>query len=300
MSKWLRRPLVGVLACAALLLALAPLHLASGQGPVKVKVEVTDEGFKPAVVEVAPGSLVEMTFVWAHVGYVQEEHIMVLSGYKLETDKITFHNRESTIRFIADKPGTFDFKCDLDCEIHDNLQRGELKVGSTGGGGVSSSSAAFTPTKLTLTPSSLVTAGDPVAIMAVLKDAKGAPVSKAEVRFAVDAAFAGTKGKMDLGVGKTDANGVAYLYYRPSSTAPEQKITAIYEGGGVYAGSEQTVSIVEAGVPPPAIKVAPIGLETVRHWAPWVLIAVVATVWTVFVVIMGRTLALSRVRSKSK
>ncbi|MBI2867286.1 MAG: cupredoxin domain-containing protein [Chloroflexi bacterium] len=312
MSRWYWPMLKGAAFLAALLFTVVPVQLGYGQtpqasGPVKVRVEITDGGFNPNVIEVEQGKLVEITFVWAHVSHTQEEHIMVLEGYKLETDKVNSVNREATIQLIADKPGTFIFKCDLDCEVHDYLQKGELKVSRAGAGGASSSSSdgsasspAFTPTKLTLTPSSIVTAGDTVVIMAVLKDAKGAPVPKAELRFGVAAAFAGTNGAMYLGSSKTDANGITYLYYRPSFTAPEQKITATFEGGGVYAESEQAVTLIEAGVPPPAINVDPIGLETVRHWAPWVLIAVVAIVWAVFAVIMGRTLALSRVRSKDK
>ena len=149
----------------ALLLAATSISQAFAQGAeaFKIRLEVTDGGYVcvegcdavqfgdtqwEPVLEIEQGRLVELTFVFAHLDYVAEEHVMVLEGYKLEWDQIDFHNREATLQFIADQPGTFIFKCDVDCEVHDYMQRGHLKV-TRGGSGA----AEYTPTILTLSPS---------------------------------------------------------------------------------------------------------------------------------------------------
>jgi len=302
MTRWLRRTMLGAaLLAVVLLLAVPPHHLAQAGGPqpVQVRVEITDSGFNgnpgDFVVEVEQGALVELTFVWAHQSYVQEEHILVLEGYGLESDKIDSNNRERTLKFVADQPGTFDFKCDLECDLHDYLQRGHLKVGR---GGAGTAAAVLTPTTLTVSPSSWRTGGDPVTLMAVLKDADGAAVPKAEVDFWVDAEFVGTQGKMRIGTAKTDANGVAFLDYRPTLTAPEQTITARFEGMGIYDESEQAVTIEEAGIPPPAFTVAPQGLDAIRQWAPLALTAVVLGVWLIFGFVLYQIYGIVRVRPR--
>ena len=106
--------------------AQATLVNAQGGEPVKVRVETTDSGFRCAsgnspncvgdqngdfIIAVDQGQLVELTFAWAHVGYILEEHVIVLEGYKLESDKINSQNREFTLKFVADKAGTFKIYC---------------------------------------------------------------------------------------------------------------------------------------------------------------------------------------------
>lgn len=279
----------------ALLLVLATLHLttvrALADEAVKIRVEVTDEGFKPEEVEVEEGKLVELTFVWAHQGHVGDEHIMVLEGYKLESEKITSENRETTLKFVANKPGTFGFRCDLECEVHDITQNGRLKVGRGGTG--ASAAAALTPTKLTLSPSSWVSAGDSINLMAVVVDEKGAPVSKAEVHFALDAEFAGTKGQMAIGTAKTDVNGVAYLNYRPTLANRQQKITARFAGMGVYDKSEQAIEISQVGVPAPAYTTAPRGLDEIWNVAPRAFAAVILGIWASFGFALYQALSIS-------
>ncbi|MBI4674090.1 MAG: hypothetical protein HY741_20795 [Chloroflexi bacterium] len=81
-----------------LALALPPLQFVRADGPPlghdknHVVVEINDGGFNGQTgdftIEVNQGDLVELTFTWAHQGYVNEEHVMVLEGYKLEWDKL--------------------------------------------------------------------------------------------------------------------------------------------------------------------------------------------------------------------
>jgi hypothetical protein len=289
-------------AAAALTLAALAVRLPGAQGvqaqegveALKVRVETTDSGFRCAagtsaacigeregdfIIQIEQGRLVELTFVWAHQGYVLDEHIIVLEGYKLESDEINAEHRETTLKFIADKPGKFGFKCDLECEVHDFLQRATLLV-TRGGGGAAA--PAFTPTKLEVTPSTWATAGDPVSLVVSLRDVAGNPVPKAEVELSLAAEFAGTQGRMQLGHVKTDANGVGFFEYRPTVPMDKHAITARFDGAGVFDGSEHKLVIEEAAAPPPAFEMEPVGLEGFRAGAPAVFGGAAIAIWAVF------------------
>jgi len=286
------------------MLMIAPRHVAQAQTPpgsetLKIRVEVTDAGFNPAELEIEQGRLVELTFVWAHIVHTSEEHIIVLEGYKLEWDKINSAQKEATVRFIADKPGTFTFKCDLDCDVHDLLQNGALKVkrgASTSGGG----QAAFTPTALTLTASTLLTRGESVALMAVLKDTGGAPVSKAQIQFQTEGEFGGVKGPMSLGVAKTDANGVAFLSYRPTLEVDQQVITARFDGLGVYSESKEALAVKQLGIPPSAYFMEPVGLGSIRNEASVALIVAVLAVWATLAFVLFQAVSIIWTRRQTK
>ncbi|MBI4233932.1 MAG: hypothetical protein HY686_05765 [Chloroflexi bacterium] len=179
MSRWTRPTVAWAALLLALLLGMAPLGSARAQGPsgsepVKIRVMVNDGGFNGVpgdyTVEVEQGKLVELTFVWAHEAYPQEEHIMVIDGYDLEWDLIDSSHREATAKFIADKPGTFNFFCDKKCDLHRSLQRGYLKV--TRGGGASK---AVVATSATPTPAaaSTVSKDSPTDPPAAPKDLSG-------------------------------------------------------------------------------------------------------------------------------
>ncbi len=304
-----RRDLAGFLRCLVLLAGAAaavaarilPAHAQSPEEVVKVRVEVTDTGFKPATVEVEAGKLVELTFVWAHQAYPNDEHIIVLEGYKLETEKITASHREATIRFVADKPGTFTFKCDLECEVHQLTQNGRLSVKAGRGG-----TAARVPTVLTVKPLTDTVGPRGVDIVALLKDANGAPVPKAELRFFLEAKFLTTQGLIELGRAKTDASGMATWEYRPTVDMPEHKLVVRFESAGVYDESEQALSLRQAAPPPAAYVPAPTGFVnapsaplpgaaevegepwrwltaawswSLNNWGPLTILLVVATVW---------------------
>ncbi len=263
MNRYLRILLFAAL-FVAFFCAVTPRAEAQGSDPVKLRIEVTDSGFNPNTVEVPQGSMVELTFVWNQPGNPNDEHIMVVEGYKLESDKINQGHRETTLKFVADKPGDFVFRCDLDCDKHDLLQAGHLKVSASGGKG---GSASLTATKISVSPSSWVTAGDPIILMATLKDDQGKPVSKAEVSFSIQAQFGPTTGQMDIGSAKTDVNGVAFLPYKPTLHALLQTITAQFDGMGVYAQSKQSIQIRLIGTPPSAYTVDPTGLPDAPAYA---------------------------------
>jgi hypothetical protein len=285
---------------------------ASPSQPVKIRLGVTDAGIAcldgcDAVhvgdngwvytVEVEQGALVELSFVWEHQNCLLDEHIIVLNGYTLEWDKISSDNREAMLQFIADKPGAFDFKCDLECEIHDFMQSGTLKVKRSGGDGA----AAFTPTILEVSPSTLATGGEPVTLMAILKDAAGGvPVAKAEIHFYLDADFAGVHDKMAIGRAKTDINGIAFFDFQPTLSVQEHRITARFFGAGIYDESENTLTIQETGVPPAAYVIDPGGLPGIRHWAPLILAGIVLGIWVVFGYVLLQVHAIWRDRARAE
>lgn len=303
MTSHNRLILVGIAFLLGLLCVVLPSPSMAAENPTRITVQITDSGFngKPdnLVIEVEQGAQVELTFVWAHQAYVQDEHIMVLEGYKLETDKLTSQHREATLKFIADKPGTFGFQCDIECDAHDYLQRGTLRVKAGGGASGGASAASRAPTRLSVTPSSSVVAGDEmVVLMAVLRDDKGAPVPKAEVHFFVDTEFAGVKGQMEVAKARTDANGVAFADYQPTLRAEKQVITTRFEGQGLYDESQQVVELHQAGEPPSGISSEPVGLEGLRQWAPTGLAVVVLAVWATLAFVLFQAFSIAWVKTR--
>ncbi len=331
-GKWRRRAIKAAAALLALLAAGAPLYgahfraLAAAE-PVKIQVELNDGGFNGNSgefdIEVEQGQTVEITFVWHHTVYPQEEHILVLEGYKLETDKINAEHPDGSFKFLADKVGTFNFKCDSECETHDLFQKGYLKVKSGSGGGAAASggSSGRTPTSLALRSSTTVqTAGKgPLTLTATLKDESGVAIPKAEVHFLVDAEFAGTKGQMEIGAGKTDANGVATLNYQPTIATSKLKITAHADAVGIYDESQQAIEIDQIGEPPSAYAQSPTGLDnaptiwlgsnphspaatawswSINHWGPLGISAVVLIVWSTLAYALFQVYGISRVRDR--
>ncbi|MBI4674089.1 MAG: hypothetical protein HY741_20790 [Chloroflexi bacterium] len=134
--------------------------------------------------------------------------------------------------------------------------------------------------------------------MTVLKDVNGAPVDKAQVQFFIDAEFAGVKSKMNIGMARTDANGVAFLDFKPTLATREQKITAVFEGMGVYAESTQTIAVTQVGTPPPAYIVEPAGLDEIRHYAPATLVLVVGTAWAIYGFVLFQIFGVFRDRAR--
>lgn len=300
---------------AALVMAAFSVGHATAQSPVgdalEVRIKTTDAGFECAaedsttclgeqdgdfVVEVPQGQLIKMTFEWAHVGYVQEHHVVLLGGYKLETDELTFEHRESSLTFIADKAGTFNFKCDSECDLHDYMQRGYLKV-LRGGGGGGTGAATFTPTRLSVIPSTDVSVGDPVSMLLELRDENGFAVPKARLNLFVDAEFVGTSNRMHIGAVVTDPNGVAFYDYSPRLGPGAHAITVQYDGGGIYAESASKLVIQQVGEPPSAYETEPIGLEDIRTWAPRVFAGSALVVWLTILTVLGRAIGVRSVRA---
>lgn len=286
-----------ILSSAVVLLLLAPTfsHEAKADDePVQITVEVTDNGFVPDTVEVPQGALVELTFVWANSGDPQEQHIIVLKDYKIESNQIDFENRESTVKFVATESGTFTFKCDLECTSHDYLQNGQLVVVPGGGG---SGSAALTPTNLKIDPAGVSVRGDTVSLIASLQDADGNPVPKAELKFYLEETFVATTSLVEIGAAETDDTGFARITYKPTHEGAAN-LTAKFTGAGVYDASETLVEVPSspAFAPPPLEKTTELG--GLRSWAPAGFLLLMCGIWAMFAFSLFKAWSVSRIRSE--
>lgn len=221
-------------------IACLPLGQARADDPVKITVKILDNAFDPALVEVTQGQAVELTFVWAQTRYLDDEHIIVVEGYKVETDKLDRNHTSSTVKFIASKVGTFNFACDTECEAHDSLQQGAIKVKAAAGGATAS---ALTPTRILIDPVANVSVRvDRVALLATLVDKDGQPVKKADVNFFVEQKFAGKTGLMEIGSARTGPAGTAQVVYHPTRT-DDEKVVVRFEAQGIYDGAETTITL---------------------------------------------------------
>jgi len=279
----------------AMLFALIPVvgtrvALADDQ-PVKITVKITDSGFQPDTIEVSAGQIVEITFVWAHQAYPNEEHIIVFEGVKAESDKITKANPEATVKFVATTPGTFGFKCDIECDLHDSLQKGVLKVKAGSG-----TAAALQPSKISVEPSGVAVRAETVKVSALLLDKDGQPIPKAEVTFYSPRKFMGREGLVEVGIAKTGPTGQANLSYKPTTTEA-QKIVVRFEGGGLYDASETTVDVPGSRLFGPAKAETHISLKGLRDWAPLGFITIILGIWAAFAFMLYQAWSIRRVRA---
>ncbi len=286
-----------LLVAVVAVLPMASKPALADDGPTKITVKVTDAGFDPQTVSVAQGASVELTFVWAQTQNVADEHIIQLSGYNLASDKIDQANTSTTIKFIATKSGTFDFACNIECEVHSALQNGTLKVttGGAGGGGA----AALTPTKFTVDPAAGVALqGDHVAILGTLTDKDGNPVSKADVTFLIKQQFAGTSGLMEVGTAKTGPDGIAQFVYRP--TTPDAATMVVhFDGQGIYDATDASLDLPANGNFVPALTTPKEDILTFKFWAKVGFVLVIGGVWSTLLFILFQAFGISRVKARS-
>lgn len=152
----------------------------------------------------------------------------------------------------------------------------------------------LTATILVISASPRVTSAEPVTLTATLRDILGAPVPGAQIRFSLEAEFAGTRGQMEIGAARTDAEGRAFLDYEPSVAQRTHLITARFTGTGTFAPSEQRIDVVSVGAPVPAYVVAPVGLEAVGRWALGTFLIAVLGVWAAFGYVVYQAYAIWR------
>ncbi len=281
-----------VLAAVLVAVSLGSLVVAgtaSAEDAVKITVKVTDSGFEPSTVEVNQGQSVELTFLWAQTAHPGDEHIIVLDGYKLESEKIDRVHTSTTLKFIATKSGTFNFACDIECDIHAILQGGVLKVKAGGSGG-----ATLTQSKIAIDPvADVKVKGDVITLLATLTGADGQPIPKAELMFLVEQQFAGQTGLMVVGTAETGPAGLAQLSYRPSRTDAE-KMVIRFEGLGVYDVSEASVDLPGSQAFGTALAPGDNTLHGIKTWAHLGFILVIGGVWVAFGFILFQVWKLSR------
>ena len=261
--------------------------------PVQLTVKITDDGFSPKTVQVQQGQQVELTFQWAQTTNLDDQHVIAIDGYDVQTDTIDSDHTSSTITFSASKAGTFAFKCAIECAIHPALQGGALIVGSGAG-----SAAAVSPPKPSIyTNASLISVqGDSVVIGAQLLSPTGVPMTKAVLHFLVQETFVNTTGLAEIGQATTGQDGIAQLVYRPSQTQGQQLVIR-YAGSAQYDPAEVHAQIPPSRLFAPQPAAPTVSLHGLRSWAPAMLLVVIVGIWATFVVLLVEVGGLGRLSS---
>ena len=127
--RW-RRPVtanrVWLVAAAAFGIAVAPLPLSSARPEERrVRIEAGMAGFTPATIAVNPGDRVTVELVSTDV-----VHGLYVDGYGLSV--MADPGQPAALTFVADRPGTFRFRCSVTCGPLHPFLVGKLHVGSKG------------------------------------------------------------------------------------------------------------------------------------------------------------------------
>jgi len=137
-----------------------------------------------------------------------------------------------------------------------------------------------------------LTVGDSVDIRAVLHSADdGHPVAGATLTFYMKASFGGVEREAVLGRAVTDKNGVALLPYQPRSEG-KHLIRIQYSTPGANQPEEVTWSHSVAGTTQQLYR-STAGVQ-IPGLNAWLLMAVVAGVWTILLSVALRVIAIAR------
>ena len=114
----------GVVALAALILAWAPLPSAAHAASARTfRIEARSFAYTPGTLRVNPGDRVTLELV--PMDYV---HGLYLEGYDLDVKADP--GQTARLTFIADRSGTFRFRCSVTCGALHPFMIGKLTVGS--------------------------------------------------------------------------------------------------------------------------------------------------------------------------
>jgi heme/copper-type cytochrome/quinol oxidase subunit 2 len=113
-----------VLAGLALLVAWAPLP-ASAAPPAErtIRLQASSFEYAPPVIHVSQGDRVTLEVVSTDV-----VHGIYIDGYGLQA--IAEPGQTARLSFVADRPGSFRFRCPVSCGALHPFMIGQLKVGS--------------------------------------------------------------------------------------------------------------------------------------------------------------------------
>lgn len=123
-ALWWKWFMVLVAAAGALLLlvAAAPFR-GSGAGERTLRLEASQYRFEPGTVSVNRGDTVTIELVATDV-----VHGLYLDGYGLEL--AADPGQTARMTFVADRPGTFRFRCSVSCGAMHPFMIGKLRVGN--------------------------------------------------------------------------------------------------------------------------------------------------------------------------
>lgn len=261
--------------------------------PLKVTVEVSYKGLnhRPGLeIEAVLGQEVEITFVWADVAVPDNTHRLLLRGYDLTTGLLDAENREQTLRFMADRVGTFELVCDWRCEGHaDALQSARLTVLDPH----PATQPSLVPTRLRLAPAPAVDRSA-LTLSATLTESSGDPVAGAPVAFFLRSTLAGVDGEAEVATALTDERGTAMATYRPTVVG-EHLFVIRFPGSDLLDGSEELLAITVDAVAEP-YRVPPRGLDPISDLAPLVIVVVVGGVWATFGYVLLQVVGIRRSR----
>jgi len=136
-----------------------------------------------------------------------------------------------------------------------------------------------------------VEVGVPAELQVALHDAEtGLPVANAPVTVYTDATFGGVTGEVELGKAVTDERGVAALNYVPRTAGShELRIEHLAAGGVEHEATSAAISVVGA----PQLYRSASGVQ-VPGLNVWLIIAVVATVWSLLFSVGLRVFTIAR------
>jgi heme/copper-type cytochrome/quinol oxidase subunit 2 len=109
---------------AAGAIALSPLPLPSAPAQERhVRIEAADDGFSPGVIKANLGDRITVELVAVDV-----VHGLFLEGY--DVTLTADPGQSATISFVADREGTFAFRCSIVCGPLHPFLVGKLRVGA--------------------------------------------------------------------------------------------------------------------------------------------------------------------------
>lgn len=110
-------------ALAAISLALAPLPTITAQPAERYfRIEASSFEYYPSTIRVNPGDRVTIELISTDV-----VHGIYLDGYGLEVSADP--GQTASLSFVADRPGTFRFRCSVTCGALHPFMIGKLRVG---------------------------------------------------------------------------------------------------------------------------------------------------------------------------
>jgi len=113
-----------LLVIAGLVVAFAPLPVQSIAPQERIfRIEAGQFAYSPSELKVNPGDTVTIQLVSTDV-----VHGLYVDGYDISVDADP--GQTATLAFIADKPGSFRFRCNVTCGAMHPFMIGKLNVGS--------------------------------------------------------------------------------------------------------------------------------------------------------------------------
>lgn len=262
------------------------------------RIEVSKNNFKNTSentsgelrIEVQEGQEVVITFVYADDPSIDNQHIIYIGGYKIQTKILSKDNLEDTIKFTANKTGEFPITCIDECTGHQNLQGGILAVLPATGSGPESKSIVI----LALDAPDHTETGQPLTLAALIKDELDKPVAGSFIKFFVESNFFVNE-LMDIGEVVTDEQGLAKIDYTPNQPGVLRVVARYEVGSGLEPlEAERTINVTGNSN---SFYQTRVGIQFPHSLLLWMvaIVIVLAGVWSTFLYVLYQVNHISRV-----